>query len=369
MRNGYFKLVKVAGGTGVRIIPPSEGGEPVQLAELMGYLDNLSIEYEINEIKSALAKNEEKICVISPVDCPAVRETYQLKISADGMVATARFYAPSETGERMNFNEFLNDLRFRNVLSGVQMQVLQDHFMSDGIFCTDLEVAKGKDAIPGEDDRIEYTFNTDLHIQPKLREDGTVDYFNLNTINHCIKGEVLARIIRGKKGEAGFNVMGKRLVPREDRRLHFRYGNNIEVSEDGLSLISKVDGHVVLVDDQVFVSDVYEVENVDLSTGNIDYTGSVQVNGNVSSNFIINAGGNVVVKGVVEGAHIKAGGNIVIARGMIGMTKGVLQAGGDVISKFIENATVMAEGYVNTESILHSKVSAGNKSTFSGNSD
>lgn len=115
---------------------------------------------------------------------------------------------------------------------------------------------------------------------------------------------------------------------------------------------------VSLVEGKVFVSDVYEVENVDLSTGNIDFEGSVQVNGNVSSNFVIRAGSNVIISGVVEGAYIEAGGNIIIARGMNGMAKGTLKAGGNIVAKFLENATASAGGYVSTESILHSNVIA-----------
>ena len=40
-----------------------------------------------------------------------------------------------------------------------------------------------------------------------------------------------------------------------------------------------MDGHVSLVEGKVFVSDVLTVENVDSSTGNIEYDGNVQVNG------------------------------------------------------------------------------------------
>ena len=117
----------------------------------------------------------------------------------------------------------------------------------------------------------------------------------------------------------------------------------------------------------MFVSDVYEVENVDISTGNIDFSGSVQINGNVASNYVVRSGGNVIINGVVEGAHIYAQGNIVIARGMNGMGKGTLDAGGNVIAKFIESATVSAEnGYVNTESIMHSDVSSGDEIVVNG---
>ena len=123
---------------------------------------------------------------------------------------------------------------------------------------------------------------------------------------------------------------------------------------------------VQLIDGSVFVSNIYTVENVDNSTGNIDFTGNVQVNGNIAANFEVKATGDVIVYGVVEGAHVVAGGNIIIARGMNGMGKGVLEAGNNVISKFIENSKVKAGGYVNTESILHSDVSAGTEVTVTG---
>ena len=52
----------------------------------------------------------------------------------------------------------------------------------------------------------------------------------------------------------------------------------------------------------------------------------------------------------------RAGGDIIIAKGMNGMGKGVLNAKGNVVAKFLENATVTALGYVSSESILHSTV-------------
>ncbi|MBP5198902.1 MAG: DUF342 domain-containing protein, partial [Lachnospiraceae bacterium] len=191
-------------------------------------------------------------------------------------------------------------------------------------------------------------------------------FYNLNNINHCKADDVLAKIIKAKDGAYGTSIIGQKLKPRDQKRCIFKHGNNIAISEDGLTLTSMVDGHVMLVNDQVFVSDVYEVENVDLSVGNIDYTGSVSVHGNVTSNLIVKAGGNVIINGIVEGAQIIAGGNIVIARGMNGMGKGVLKAGGDITAKFIENSTVEAEGNVFTESILHCNVSAGLEIDVSG---
>lgn len=366
MQNGYFQIVKAPGGYGVKLVPPVDGGEEIRTYELINYLDKEQIGYDLNSIKRALEANIETVSFLERRDCPAIDERYTLELSEDNMSAVVRFYPPSETGKRINLDECIRDLRFHNVTFGIQMDVLQDHFQSDGIFCTDLVVARGREVRHGTDAKIEYYFNTDVHAQPTMREDGTVDYFNLNVINHCRKGQELARIIPADLGDAGVDVRGGRIKPRDVKKAVFKYANNIELSEDKMSIFSKVDGHVTLVDDKVFVSDVYEVENVDISTGNVEFEGSVQINGNVASNFVVKANGNVIINGVVEGAHIIAGGNIIIARGMNGMAKGTLTAGGNIVAKFIENAKAQAEGYINAGSILHSDAAAGTEIVVSG---
>lgn len=105
---------------------------------------------------------------------------------------------------------------------------------------------------------------------------------------------------------------------------------------------------------------------MDTSTGNIEFDGDVVVNGNVCSNFSVKASGNVEVRGVVEGADIDAGGNITIARGMNGMSKGSLRAKGNIIAKFIENASAQANGYVEAGSLMHSNVMAGTEVHVNG---
>lgn len=366
MRNGYFQLVNAPGGFGIHLIPPQDGGEEIRILELMNYLDTQCVEYNLQKIKEAVTTGKDTVVFLGVKPCPACAETYTLNIAEDAMSATVRFYPASETGRRLSFDELFRDLHFKNVKSGIQMQTLQDHFQTEGIYCTDLIAAKGREPRHGTDARIEYYFNTDINAKPAMNEDGSVDYFNLNVINHCKKGEVLARIIPEDPGDFGINVYGNRIKPRDVKKAVLKYGKNILLSDDRLSISSLVDGHVMLADSDVFVSDVYTVENVDTATGNIDFTGSVQVNGNVATNFVVRAGGDVVINGVVEGAHVEAGGNIIIARGMNGMSKGTLKAGGNIVAKFLENATAEAAGYVATESSLHSNIIAGTEVLVSG---
>lgn len=327
--------------------------------EVSQYLTEKSIAYDVKKLHAALLrlKDEPVVVPLQPERAFLEQEVAHIYLSPDRMEAKVRFYAPSNDGSVMDKQEILNDLIHQGITYGVDEKAVEE-FVRKRNYCEDIIIARGTPPVHGSDASIEYFFNTDLKARPTLNEDGSVDFFHLNTINHCKKGELLAKLTPEDPGKEGRSVVGERVPPREVKRLKLQFGKNIALSEDGLEITSEVDGHVTLVEEQVFVSNVFEVENVDNSTGDIDYDGSVQVNGNVCSNFTVKAKGNVEVKGVVEGARIDAGGDVIIARGVNGMSKGVIKAGGNVIAKFIENATVTAGGYVESGSILHSKVNA-----------
>ena len=231
------------------------------------------------------------------------------------------------------------------------------HFLKK--YCTNIIIAKGKLPTAGKDATINYYFDTSVDARPELKEDGSVDFFKLNLLHHCTKGQVLAEIIPEEKGEDGVDIFGAVTAAREVKKASFNHGRNLEISEDGHKLLSMVDGHVSMVEGAVFVSDVYSVDDVSTSTGNIEYHGNIEVKGNVCENFSVKTDGNVFVNGVVEGAVIEAGGDIVIARGMHGQNKGKLVAGGNIIAKFLSAAEVTAHGFVEAEQILNSKVVAG----------
>ncbi len=366
MQNGYFRVVNDPEGYGVALYRPRDGGEEIDLPELLGYLDSLGIGYDRKQIEKCLMDEEDTVCRLGRGTCPACPESYHLTVSEDKMTAYVRFIPPAGTGSRITLDDFLKDMKYRGIGFGLRMQMLQDHFSGSGCYCTDLLLAEGQEPVQGEDARIEYNFNTDMRRRPKQREDGSVDYFHMTIINQCKKGDVLARIIPERPGQEGHDIFDQPIKPREVRRETLKFGRNIELSEDKTFITSKVDGHVSLVDDKVFVADVYQVKGVDVSTGNLDYEGSIQVDGNVAENFEVKAGGNVIVDGLVEGAKIIAGGNIVISKGMNGMQKGYLKAGGNVVVKFLENSRVAAGGYIEAEAIMHSKVSAGGEIRVEG---
>ena len=339
--NGYFQLEINEKGTELILFPPTDGGMPIDINEVATYLQIKSIKFEITQIYSALKDlTTTKRIQLNTIPGFPENEMFLVTSSTDLMQATARFYPPSNGGNLLNRAEILNDLKHQNINFGIEQDALEN-FFKNRQYCTDIVIARGRPARQGNDATIEYYFNT-----------------HLNTVNHCKAGDIVARLFKEDVGESGINIMGNPIRARDVKRSTLQFSNNTALSEDRTILTSKVDGHVCLVDGKVFVSNVYQVENVDNATGNIEYSGGVIVTGNVCSNFSIKAEGNVEVRGVVEGAYIEAGGDIIIARGMNGMGKGTLKAGGNVIAKFIENASVESSGYVETESILHSRVLA-----------
>ncbi len=365
--NGYFRLTHEADKTSLKLIPPKGSGKPIDINDIIEYMAMKDYTCDLPTLKSAVnaVKDKEVVFPLGTGKRMPERECYKLRITPDKMQVYVKFYAASEGGEEMKAGELLRDLAAKEVKFGIKKEAIAG-FLQNREYCEEILIAEGVAPTRGKDAFIEYKFNTDKKAKPTLNEDGSVDFFNLNILNHCKKGDVLAVLHKEVEGKAGEDVFGERIKPADVKTAKLKFGNNIELSEDGMMLTSLVDGHVELVDEDVFVSDMLIVENVDNSTGNIEYEGSVQINGNVSTNFVVKAQGDIVVKGVVEGATLCADGNIVIARGMNGRGKGTLQAKGNIIAKFLENAEAQAEGYVASESILHSRITAGTEINVDG---
>lgn len=366
-RNSYFQMDVRKDGTYVKIFPPKEGGQAIAISELVEYLNNRGCNsYDLKELNRMLLLNQEAELRVGESDGIAVNEMMKLVVSQDEMRVICRFYPPSTDGGRMDAQEIIKDLQYRGIRAGIdQEQILL--FLKERLYCTDYVLAEGDAPQLGHDATITYYFPTDVTLKPKKNEDGSVDYHELGTISHVRAGDLLASLTPEDPGKSGRNVFGQEIKPPNVKKLKLSFGHNITLSEDGTKIYSDITGHASLVDDKVFVSDIYEVPaDVDNSIGNIDYQGNVYVRGNVKGGFRIMAHGDIIVDGVVEDASLQAGGQIIVKRGIHGKMKGVLQAAGNVVCKFIENATVISGGYIEADAILHSQVSAATEILVSG---
>lgn len=366
--NGFFQLDIRDNGVYLHIYPPKDGGKQIEIQELAEYIEKCGIrEYNLPELNNAVNKaTEETDVFVTSQVIPEVNEMAKIRVTSDRMMAVIRFYPPSKNGKYMSEKEILNELARYKVTFGISIKVINAYMMGRQ-FCRDIPIAKGNPVVRGKDAQIIYHFETSPTATPKLLEDGSVDFHELNLFTSVKQGNLLAELIPEVPGEKGKDVFGNDVPAARVKKGVLKYGRNIRLSEDKLKIYSEVDGDVKLEGDTVFVSNTYTVPaDVDTSTGDIHYEGNVFVTGNVRSGFKIEASGDIEVNGVVEGATLIAGGNIVLKRGVQGMSKGSLEAGNDIVTKFIESCNVKAGHTINTGSSLHSDLVAGESVIVSG---
>lgn len=366
--NGFFQLDIRKDGIYAHIYPAKEGGREIAIQEFAAYLEKCGIrDYNLSELNSVISKADKETDVfVSSEMIGEVPEMAMVRVTNGGMVAVVRFYPPSKNGKYMTESDILYELERAKVTYGISQKVLQA-YMAGRQFCRDIPIAKGKAVVPGSDAEIIYKFDTAPTSKPLLLEDGSVDFHQLNIFISVKKGDLLAELIPDKEGTAGIDVFGNEIYPPKVKKRNLKFGKNIRLSDDQMKIFSEIDGDVKLAGETVFVSGTYNVPaDVDASTGDIHYKGNVHVTGNVRAGFVIEASGDIEVDGVVEGAVLKAGGNIVLKRGVQGMGKGILQAENDIITKFLESCTVKAGHVINTGSSLHSDLTAGETVIVSG---
>lgn len=367
-KNGYFYLQMRKDGVYAHLVPEKSGGASVILEDITDYLNKVRIgDYDLKNLHTtiiSLTEEEDvKLCdgIMSPI-----AEMVRIRVSEDRKTAVARWYPPSSDGKLLNEQDIRSAITREGIKYGVQNGAIQE-FLHHRVYNTDFVIAKGLDVVEGKSAEIKYYFQTDRSLKPKRNEDGSVDFHQLDMISHVNKDQLIAELVPADVGVPGIDVYGNIIRPQKVANKILRHGNNIYLSEDGLKMYSGVSGHAELTGDKVFVSNTFEVlADVDTSTGDIDYDGNVHVKGNVRTGFTVRAKGDIVVDGVVEGAELYSEGQIILKRGIQGMNRGLLQARGNIVSKFIESSTVKAGGYVDTEAVLHSKVYASTDVIVSG---
>lgn len=366
-KSGYFQVVQKEDGTYLKIFPPVGSGERIKIEEIKKYLDNCGVkEYKLTDVNSYLYSDNVHEVKISDKVCWAISERLEVFHDKSRLVGAVRFYPPSTNGKLLEKKDIIDEIKRKGIVYGIVEENI-DQFLSNRVYCTNIYVAKATLPIEGKDAVIEYFFNTEITSKPKLNEDGSVDFHRLDNMSKVKEGELLARLTVADRGKPGTDIMGASIMPKRVKAKVLKKTQYTKLSDDGLELYSAVSGHVTLVDDKVFVSDVFEVAaDVDASTGDIDYDGNVLVRGNVRTGYTVRAKGNIIVNGVVEGATLIAEGEIVLKRGIQGMNRGVLQANGNIITKFIENSTVKSGATISTEAILHSKIEAKNEIIVGG---
>ena len=357
------KTVKIKNGEKIaEIIPPEDGVEGLTIFEKkipstdgenakMPNLINVDFSEEnpdilISKIDGYLIVDKVSVCV---------KPFFEIEISKDEYEAFITVHNPINEGD-FNSEDIKQFLKDNNIVHGVKEEVIENIFQKKK-FNQSILIASGQIVIDGKDGEIKYYF--DPKVKPKVDAKGNVNYKELNLIQNVKKGQNIVEVTPPVEGVEGNTVFGKKIPPKIGKPYPLPVGKNADPDPNNPNILTAgIDGHVMLKGRNIEVDPVFIIkESVDFSTGNIDYIGSVIINGDVKSGFSVKAKNDVEVNGIVEDAIIEAGGNVLLKTGFVGRGEGKIIAEGKVMAKFCENENIISEDdIIIGEYLMHSNI-------------
>ena len=290
---------------------------------------------------------------MTTVTTPKAKDPVIVTVSPDNQAVFLTLLENPVSEKRPCAADVMREIKSHGITFGVNQDIIDitlEFYLEHGVGEENLVIAEGKKPVPGENGRIEYLVKEPV-VELSPAADGSIDYREFNSISAVKKGQPIARNVPPGQGIDGIDVLGKVITAKPGLAAKFPQIQNTEPDKcDPSLLVSKIDGCVLFKAGVIEITECHEVRgNVDFSTGNIRFNGSVRIQGDVKSGFQVEASGSVTVGGVVEDATIIAGGDVIVKSGFIGTGKGSIVSGHDVKLGFVRNQKVVAEGTISVE--------------------
>ena len=356
-----FKLTYEDDGVYLELFPEQGDGDPLDRVAMAQHLARKNIsQYNEGAVQKLVLAREgrEKIA-------PAQQEFFfgedvVVEIMPNDTEARVKLLAPEPGGAPIGFEAAKQKLLQAGVVHGLDEQALRT-LLNEKAYNESRTVALATPTVDGEDGKLTFHFQLGQKTaRPKELEGGRVDYRTLDLYEPVSEGQLLITRSLATEGTPGMTIKGRQMNQRRGKEIALPKGKNVTINADKTEMTAKSAGMVEYIAGSVNVSNVYNVEgDVDWGVGNIDFDGSVHISGNVLAGHVIKATGGVVVGGVVEASEIIAGGNVEVKRGMQGMDKGRIVAGGSISLLYIERGSVIAGESVTIDACIHSVIEAG----------
>lgn len=240
------------------------------------------------------------------------------------------------------------------VKRGIDQEMIKK-MVQGGIYERSVAIATGEEPKNGTDGYYEYKFQRHLDGKPKINEDGSVSYA-IQLFEMVNEGQVIAVYHPAVPGVDGYSVKDVPIRAKLAREQPPLRGRGFAVQEDGVTYVANITGKIDVINDKINILPVYEVSgDVDVNTGDIDFRGDVIIHGSVDD-VTVRATGTVTVDGVVQGGSIYSNKEIVLAGGVLGNGKSVIDAKSNISAKFFEFANVRCKGNLTADIFLNSDV-------------
>ncbi len=289
-----------------------------------------------------------------------VNSRVMLEISNDKLTCTLHLHGP-QGGTPLNFLMVQKLIKERGIVGAIPLedieQLITELNEENNAGKRELVIALGIPPVHGQDEDINWYVNIEYIYVPKVDESGVVNYKEGKTLPFIRKGEMAGMLRSATKGEKeGVDVFGNSIAAEDGVSLDLDWMDHFEqkeIEEEGkqyISLIAASSGLVQKEKNKITIIPVFETKTVDYTTGNINFDGSVIVKDSITDGFIVQATGDIHVKGSVGACSIKSGGSVIISGGMNGRKKGSIKAKNDIIIKFAENCSMFSAQSILVES-------------------
>lgn len=317
--------------------------------------------------ESALPDTSASKSDVSNITAPAPPVDAVIRVSTDDKELAAYLYIdpPQNGGAVPTVDSMQAALAASGITYNIDTEKLKE-LETSPVYGSYIPVAAGLAPVDGVNGTAAFMIRiAKADAKPKIREDGSVDFFDLDIVENVTKGQMLCQITHPTEGTSGISVKGRALRQKKGRPVPSYLGSNTVLTEDGTAILSKINGQVSFVSYQIHVNETFQVwGDVNHSTGNIKVVGNLVVTGGVLPGFSIEAAGDIEVRGIVESSTIKAGGHIRLRSGIIGSE---LSCEGDVTGRFIENCNLFVKGDIHVEYIVSSNIKCGKNIKTAGN--
>ena len=292
------------------------------------------------------------------------RDDPKVRLSRDN--TKAYLFLPEPGFEGYSVDEVIGILQSNGISYGIKDDTVKN-IVEGQLYNQEVLVAEADKPVDGIDGYYEYMFDMNFSKKPMLRPDGSVDYWSIKMVEIVTEGQVIAKYHKAIQGKDGMDLKGKPILAKRGRDLVPLRGKGFERSEDGDTYTAQIDGKIDMNGDRIVILPVYEVNgDADLSIGNIDFRGDVIIHGGICSGLMVKATGTVTVDGIVEGASIEAGKDIVLRSGVMGASRASITSKGNMSAKFFEYTRVHANGTIQADVFLNCQVSCGESIILNG---
>ncbi len=215
--------------------------------------------------------------------------------------------------------------------------------LRDAAFAGSCVAARATLPAPGRDGSMELCFVPGLLPGQQLAGNA-IDYRERSFLHPAAEGERIAVVHAAVAGTPGRDCLGRPIAAPPVRELTLRAGSGVRRDADG-TITSMRGGCVTWTKDTIDVVPLFVHKgDVNLRAGNLRTHGSLQIGGDVTEGFAVEAENDVDVQGGTFGGAITAGGSVRIALGAQQGSR--IDAGGDIRCRHATASSLSAAGAV-----------------------